>query len=422
METEDGWVGLGVVGQRLANIASDFDPRTYGYRKLSDLVRGSRRLRDRPARRPRHAHPAPSRRAPARTRAKGGCAAAASELGHFARCFRRRHALEGTLGQEGQLDWETSQLTVRQAAAPTRRTDARALDATSRALPAAQHRPQPASRSPSRSCRWSRCGCWPGPPLDLGYWLALPLAIAAAGFLVRLFLIQHDCGHGSFFRHRLANDWIGRVARRADADAVRPAGGAPMPCITPPPAISTAAASATSTRSRSRNIARARSGAGCAIALYRHPLVMFGIGPAYLFFLQHRLPVGLMRDGWRPWAQRHGDQSRDRPGRRPADLADRRQGVPAGAPADHAVRGVDRRLAVLRAAPVRADDLGRTTATGTCTRRPCMAARTTTCRRSCAGSPPISACTTSIICAAASPTTGCRACCAIIRNCAMSAG
>ena len=28
---------------------------------------------------------------------------------------------------------------------------------------------------------------------------------------------------------------------------------------------------------------------------------MFGIGPAYLFLLQHRLPVGLMRGGWRPW-------------------------------------------------------------------------------------------------------------------------
>ena len=41
METEDGWVGLGVVGQRLANIASDFDPRSYGFRKLSDLVRGT---------------------------------------------------------------------------------------------------------------------------------------------------------------------------------------------------------------------------------------------------------------------------------------------------------------------------------------------------------------------------------------------
>ena len=35
--------------------------------------------------------------------------------------------------------------------------------------------------------------------------------------------------------------------------------------------------------------------------LYRHPIVMFGLGPAYLFFLQYRLPVGLMRDGWRPW-------------------------------------------------------------------------------------------------------------------------
>src|SRR5215217_1105034 len=41
METEDGWVGLGAVGQRLAAVASDFDPRTYGYRKLSDLVRNS---------------------------------------------------------------------------------------------------------------------------------------------------------------------------------------------------------------------------------------------------------------------------------------------------------------------------------------------------------------------------------------------
>jgi acyl-lipid omega-6 desaturase (Delta-12 desaturase) len=34
---------------------------------------------------------------------------------------------------------------------------------------------------------------------------------------------------------------------------------------------------------------------------YRHPLVMFGIGPAYLFILQYRLPVGLLFNGWRPW-------------------------------------------------------------------------------------------------------------------------
>jgi len=41
METEDGWVALATVGKGLAGIASDFDPRTYGYRKLSDLVRKS---------------------------------------------------------------------------------------------------------------------------------------------------------------------------------------------------------------------------------------------------------------------------------------------------------------------------------------------------------------------------------------------
>jgi uncharacterized LabA/DUF88 family protein len=39
IESEDGWISLGVLGHRLASIASDFDSRTYGYRKLSDLVR-----------------------------------------------------------------------------------------------------------------------------------------------------------------------------------------------------------------------------------------------------------------------------------------------------------------------------------------------------------------------------------------------
>ncbi len=39
MESEDGWVTLSHVGVQLANLASDFDPRTYGYQKLSDLVR-----------------------------------------------------------------------------------------------------------------------------------------------------------------------------------------------------------------------------------------------------------------------------------------------------------------------------------------------------------------------------------------------
>lgn len=39
METEDGWAPLGAVGTQLANLSSDFDPRNFGFRKLSDLVR-----------------------------------------------------------------------------------------------------------------------------------------------------------------------------------------------------------------------------------------------------------------------------------------------------------------------------------------------------------------------------------------------
>ena len=44
-----------------------------------------------------------------------------------------------------------------------------------------------------------------------GHWIGLLLAAPAAGLLVRLFMIQHDCGHGSFFHGRLANDWVGRA-------------------------------------------------------------------------------------------------------------------------------------------------------------------------------------------------------------------
>lgn len=46
--------------------------------------------------------------------------------------------------------------------------------------------------------------------LDYHYGLTLLLSVPAAGFLLRLFLIQHDCGHGAFFKGRRANDWVGR--------------------------------------------------------------------------------------------------------------------------------------------------------------------------------------------------------------------
>ncbi len=136
--------------------------------------------------------------------------------------------------------------------------------------------------------------------LDLGYGLSLLLAVPAAGFLVRLFMIQHDCSHGAFFRHRLANDWVGRVI---GVLTLTPYGFWQR---------THAIHHATSGNLDRRGFGdvktltvreyRARSLWGrLSYRLYRHPLVMFGVGPAYLFFLKHRIPVGLMRGGWRPW-------------------------------------------------------------------------------------------------------------------------
>jgi len=45
----------------------------------------------------------------------------------------------------------------------------------------------------------------------ISYWLTVPLVLLAGGFLVRLFIIFHDCGHGSFFKSRIANDILGSI-------------------------------------------------------------------------------------------------------------------------------------------------------------------------------------------------------------------
>ena len=47
---------------------------------------------------------------------------------------------------------------------------------------------------------------------DVSLWLAIPLAVLAGAFLVRIFIIFHDCGHGSFFTSRRANDVLGFIA------------------------------------------------------------------------------------------------------------------------------------------------------------------------------------------------------------------
>jgi acyl-lipid omega-6 desaturase (Delta-12 desaturase) len=136
--------------------------------------------------------------------------------------------------------------------------------------------------------------------LSLSYWLSLIIAVPAAGFLVRLFMIQHDCGHGAFFRRRWVNDWAGRVIG--------------VLTLTPYDywRHSHAIHHASSGNLERRGIGdietltvREYLALPCwrrlGYRLYRNPLVMFGVGPAYLFLLQHRLPIGGMTLGWRPW-------------------------------------------------------------------------------------------------------------------------
>jgi len=133
-----------------------------------------------------------------------------------------------------------------------------------------------------------------------GYWLSLFLIVPAAGFLVRLFMIQHDCGHGAFFRRRLANDWTGRVIgvltltpydlwRRSHATHHATSGNLDRRGVGDIHTLTLQEYQARSTFGRLR------------YRLYRHPVIMFAFGPAFLFLLWNRLPFGYMRDGWQPW-------------------------------------------------------------------------------------------------------------------------
>jgi omega-6 fatty acid desaturase (delta-12 desaturase) len=142
--------------------------------------------------------------------------------------------------------------------------------------------------------------------LHVGHiWLYVLLTVPAAGFLLRVFMIQHDCGHGAFFASRRANDWTGRLMgvltltpyghwRRTHAEHHAGAGNLDRRGI---------GDITTFTVKEYRALPRWRR---LQYRLYRHPLVMFGIGPFYLFFLQNRLPLGFMREGRDPGSARWG--------------------------------------------------------------------------------------------------------------------
>ena len=130
--------------------------------------------------------------------------------------------------------------------------------------------------------------------------LAVVLALLNAAFLVRVFMIQHDCGHGAFFKNRTLSDWVGRalgvltltpydVWRRnhsihhASTGNLDRRGTGDIPTLTV-------------------KEFREKSWIGRVLyRLLRNPLVLFGVVPFYTFILQNRLPVGQMRAGGRYW-------------------------------------------------------------------------------------------------------------------------
>lgn len=123
------------------------------------------------------------------------------------------------------------------------------------------------------------------------YWLSAVLTLPAGGFLVRLFIIQHDCGHGSFFRSRAANDFLGRaislvtltpysVWRYAHAVHHATSGNLDRRGIGDINTLTVAEYQALSGFQRA------------AYRLYRHPVVQLLIGAPYQFILRQRLPFG----------------------------------------------------------------------------------------------------------------------------------
>jgi len=123
--------------------------------------------------------------------------------------------------------------------------------------------------------------------LDVSVWLTLALPLPAAGFLLRTFIVFHDCTHGSFLPSRRANRWLGiftgllvlqpyenwRVdhwAHHGSAGDLDRRGQGDVPTLT-------------LEEYRSRSL-KSRVG----YYLFRHPLVMFGIGPIYSLMVMPR--------------------------------------------------------------------------------------------------------------------------------------
>ena len=124
--------------------------------------------------------------------------------------------------------------------------------------------------------------------LEWSYWLTLALAIPTTGFLMRIFIIFHDCGHGSFFKSQKANDWVGTICgiltftpyyqwRRDHAIHHATSGDLDRRGIGDVTTLTVKEYLALPWHKR------------LGYRLYRHPLVMLVLGPTFLFLVGHRL-------------------------------------------------------------------------------------------------------------------------------------
>ncbi len=136
--------------------------------------------------------------------------------------------------------------------------------------------------------------------VEHAYWLTVLLAIPASGLLVRFFIIQHDCGHGSFLPSTRANDSLGRLIsvltmtpyglwRRVHAKHHATSGNLDRRGYGD---IDTLTLAEYGTRSA---LGRLR------YRIYRHPLFLFPIGVPFFFVVLQRLPWGHPLDARESW-------------------------------------------------------------------------------------------------------------------------
>jgi len=125
--------------------------------------------------------------------------------------------------------------------------------------------------------------------LDASYLLVLALAIPAAGFLVRTYIIFHDCTHGSFLPSKTANAWVGRALgllvfspfsswRHNHAVHHATAGDLDRRGVGDVPTLTVAEYEAKSWKGR------------LGYRLFRNGLVMFGLGPSFAMVILPRIP------------------------------------------------------------------------------------------------------------------------------------